>query len=247
VRKSLVIANWKQNGDARLFSETANAIAADTLEQVDVAICAPFVYLQAGYDALNGSGILSGAQNCSAHAEGAYTGEVGAAMLKECGVNIALVGHSERRSLFGEQDSEVNAKILQLRAHGITPVLCIGETLEQREAGEVEQVIKSQLEKGCDNVKPDALVIAYEPVWAIGTGQTATPEQAQEVHKLIRSWFAGKFGTQAQSLKILYGGSMKPENAAELLQQPDIDGGLIGGASLKPEQFNAICRAAQDS
>ena len=208
------------------------------------AVCVPYPYLGQVSAALEGSAIAWGAQNISEHDSGAYTGEVSGAMLRDFGCRYAIVGHSERRSLYGEDDATVAAKFTAARRSGLTPILCVGETLEQRERGETERVVGRQL----DAVGAAALsgaVLAYEPVWAIGTGRNATPQQAQEVHAFLRARVAARDKALAQGLTILYGGSVKAGNAAELFAMPDVDGGLIGGASLVAEDFIAICAAAR--
>jgi triosephosphate isomerase len=209
------------------------------LQGAECAVCVPFPYLGEVAERLKGTALALGAQNVSEHAQGAYTGEVAAAMLKELGCRYVIVGHSERRQLYGETDATVAAKFAAVRAHGMTPILCVGETLEEREGGRTEQVVDRQLGAVLDfNKDLGKAVVAYEPVWAIGTGKTATPEQAQAVHGFLRPKLPA--GT-----RILYGGSVKKDNAAALLGQPDIDGGLIGGASLVAAEFVAIMQAAQ--
>ncbi|RUO22017.1 triose-phosphate isomerase [Aliidiomarina haloalkalitolerans] len=245
MRTSLVIANWKLNGDAELLKSFAEHFHQSEIQQhIGVAICPPAVYLKTADVLLNAIGVKVGGQNCSEFEQGAYTGEISAQMLADSGCRYVLIGHSERRALFAESDAVMAGKVQQAQAAGLTPVLCIGETLEQREAGELEQVIEQQLSSACKEVDFENLVIAYEPVWAIGTGKTATPAQAQDVHRLIRNWVATKAPEAAQKIQILYGGSVKADNATELFSQADIDGGLIGGASLDTEQFAAICQAA---
>ncbi len=217
-------------------------------EGLDYAVCAPFPYLAQVSLALSGSQIAWGAQNVSEHDVGAYTGEVSGAMLKEFGCRFAIVGHSERRGLFGEDDKTVAAKFKAVQRAGLTPILCVGETLQQRERGETESVVKRQLDAALDAARVAALanaVLAYEPVWAIGTGRNATPQQAQDVHAFIRARLAARDKKLAEGLTILYGGSVKPGNAGELFAMPDVDGGLIGGASLVAEDFIAICAAAR--
>lgn len=244
-RRSLVVGNWKMNG-----SRPANAqLLAGVLEArpfgCDVAVCVPFPYLPETAVTLAGSDLRWGAQDCSAHDSGAYTGEVSATMLAEFGCRYAIVGHSERRALHGESDQLVADKARAALAHGITPVVCVGETREQRESGETDAVVKRQLSAVIHTLAHCAgeIIVAYEPVWAIGTGLTATPEQAQAVHALLRAQLRAAT-PRADSMTLLYGGSVKPDNAAALFAQPDIDGGLIGGASLKAADFIAICRAA---
>jgi len=217
-------------------------------EGVSYAVCAPFPYLSQVAAALSGSLVAWGAQNVSEHDAGAYTGEVSGGMLKEFGCRYAIVGHSERRSLYDEDDRKVAAKFVAARRAGLTPILCVGETLEQRERGETERVVERQLDAVLAASGVAALAdvaVAYEPVWAIGTGRTATPEQAQSVHVFIRALVARRDRAVAECLTIMYGGSVKSANARELFAMPDIDGGLIGGASLVADDFIAICAAAR--
>jgi triosephosphate isomerase (TIM) len=211
----------------------------------DVAVCVPFVYLTETAAMLASSEVRWGAQDVSAHEQGAYTGEVSAAMLAECGCRYAIVGHSERRAYHAESDALVAQKAQAALARGVTPIVCVGETLAEREADQTEAVVKRQLSAVIHQLAHCAaeMVVAYEPVWAIGTGRTATPEQAQAVHAVLRAQLQAATG-RAATMKILYGGSVKPDNAATLFGMPDIDGGLIGGASLKAADFVAICRAA---
>lgn len=213
----------------------------------DVAVCVPFPYLAQAQAVLDGGPVSWGAQNVSEHAQGAYTGEVAAGMLSDFGCRYVLVGHSERRALYGEGDAVVAAKFVAAQASGLVPVLCVGETLAEREAGQTQAVVSRQLAAVLDRAGVGALasaVVAYEPVWAIGTGKTATPAQAQAVHAAIRAQIGALDGAVAGGLQILYGGSVKPQNASELFAQDDIDGGLIGGAALVADDFLAICRAA---
>ena len=245
-RRKLVVGNWKMHG-----SRPANAALLDGILRAgpfgcDAAVCVPFPYLSETAVTLAASDVRWGAQDCSAHEQGAYTGEVSAAMLAEFGCRYAIVGHSERRAMHGESDQLVADKAKAALARGVTPIVCVGETLAQREAGETEVVVKRQLSAVIHTLAHCAgeIVVAYEPVWAIGTGLTASPEQAQAVHALLRAQLrAATVGTRADDMKILYGGSVKPDNAATLFAQADIDGGLIGGASLKAADFVAICRA----
>lgn len=244
-RRKLVVGNWKMHG-----SRAANAALLEGLLQArpygcDVAVCPPFPYLPDVASTLAASELRWGAQDCSAHEQGAYTGEVSAAMLAELGCRYAIVGHSERRTLHGETDEIVAGKAQAALARGVTPVVCVGETLAQREAGQTEAVVKRQLSAVIHALAHCAgeMVVAYEPVWAIGTGLTATPEQAQAVHALLRQQLRAAT-PRADAMRILYGGSVKPDNAASLFARPDIDGGLIGGAALKAADFVAICRAA---
>jgi triosephosphate isomerase len=243
-RRSLVVGNWKMHG-----SRPANAALLDGILQArpfasEVAVCVPFPFLSETAVTLTGSDLRWGAQDCSAHEQGAFTGEVSAGMLAEFGCRYVIVGHSERRALHGESDQLVADKAKAALARGVTPIVCVGETLAQREAGQTEAVVKRQLSAVIHTLGHCAgeMVVAYEPVWAIGTGLTAAPEQAQVVHALLRAQLRAATA-HADVMKLLYGGSVKPDNAAALFAQPDIDGGLIGGASLKAADFVAICRA----
>lgn len=251
-RKPLVIGNWKMHGTQASNSALMQALLQGTrnIVHTQMAVCAPFPYLASCREQLQGTAIQWGAQNVSDHAQGAYTGEVAAAMLADFGCHYVLVGHSERRTLLGEMDDQVVAKIRQALACGITPVLCVGETLAERERDATKLVVARQLHAALDHLEPvqlQQLVVAYEPVWAIGTGKTATPEQAQAVHAFIRQQWAERLPTHAGELRVLYGGSVKADNAALLFAQPDVDGGLVGGAALDPEQFCAIINAAEQA
>ncbi len=245
-RRKLVVGNWKMNGTRVGNIELLAAIRAAGPFAAEVAVCAPFPYLADVALSLQGSAIASGAQDCSAHESGAYTGEVSAAMLAEYGCRYVIVGHSERRALHGEGDTLIADKAKIALAKGLTPIVCVGETLAERESGQTETVVKRQLSVVISTLAHCAaeIVVAYEPVWAIGTGRTATPEQAQAVHAVLRGQLQAATG-RGNAMKILYGGSVKPDNAAQLFAMPDIDGGLIGGASLKAADFVAICRAAR--
>ena len=245
MRRKLVAGNWKMHGSHSANAELLAGIAAARPFACDVAVCVPFPYLSETAVALAGTDLRWGAQDVSAHAQGAYTGEVSAGMLAEFGCRYAIVGHSERRQHHAESDQLVADKAKAALARGLTPIVCVGETLAERDAGATETVVKRQLSAVIHALGHCAgeMVVAYEPVWAIGTGKVASPEQAQAVHAVLRAQL--KAATpQADAMKILYGGSMKPDNAASLLGQADIDGGLIGGASLKLADFVAICRAA---
>lgn len=244
MRRKFVAGNWKMNGSHSANAELLASINGARPFGCDVAVCVPFPYLSETAVALAGSDLRWGAQDCSAHVQGAYTGEVSAAMLAEFGCRYVIVGHSERRQYHAETDQLVADKAQAALARGITPIVCVGETLAQREAGETQAVVKRQLSAVIHTLGHCAgeMVVAYEPVWAIGTGRVATPEQAQAVHALLRAQLQAATA-HADSMQILYGGSMKPDNAATLMAQPDIDGGLIGGASLKAADFVAICRA----
>jgi len=246
MRTPLVAGNWKMHGNrasnrALLDAVLAAMVGPGGLEGVECAVCVPFPYLGDVAERLANTPLAWGAQNLSEHAQGAYSGEVSASMLAEFGCRYVLVGHSERRQLYGETDAAVAAKFAAVLAEGMTPILCLGETLGEREAGRTEEVVGRQLEavfRSSEKKAFDQAVVAYEPVWAIGTGRTATPEQAQEVHSFLRKRLPP--GT-----RLLYGGSVKKENAASLFAMADIDGGLIGGASLVAADFIAIVRAAQ--
>ena len=246
--KKLIAGNWKMNGDSASNAELLAGIVAGLpgLDACDVLVCPPSVYVASAVTALAGQSVAVGGQDVSVQVKGAYTGEVSADMLRDVGATYAIVGHSERRQYHGETDALVCEKAQAALAHGITPVVCIGETLAQREAGETNAVVKHQLAAVIHAVGHcvSELVLAYEPVWAIGTGQTATPEQAQAVHAVIRAQIAAAT-EHPERVRILYGGSMNAANATQLLAQPDIDGGLIGGASLKVADFLTIIRAAQ--
>jgi triosephosphate isomerase (TIM) len=244
-RRKLVVGNWKMNGTRAGNVDLLAALKEAGPFVAEVAVCAPFPYLADVALSLQGNAIGWGAQDCSAHDSGAYTGEVGAAMLAEYGCRYVIVGHSERRALHAESDQLVADKAKTALAHRLTPIVCVGETLAEREAGQTDAVVKRQMSAVIHTLAHciSQVVVAYEPVWAIGTGKTATPEQAQAVHALLRKQLEAA-SEKAGEMKILYGGSVKPDNAAILFAQPDIDGGLIGGASLKASDFAAICRAA---
>lgn len=250
MREKLVAGNWKMHGtlsENRALLEGVLAGVAG-LRGTQCAVCVPFPYLFQAQSMLQGSAVAWGAQNLSQHARGAYTGEVSAAMLTDFGCRYVLVGHSERRSLYGEDDATVALKFVAAQQAGLAPILCVGETLQEREGGVTDLVVGQQLDAVLDKVGAAGIgraVIAYEPVWAIGTGRTATPEQAQAVHAFIRGRIAALDPAVADRLVIQYGGSVKASNAAELFSMPDIDGGLIGGASLNAAEFVAICSAAQ--
>ncbi len=245
-RPKLVVGNWKLHGSLNTNAALLEQIRAAGKTNATLAVCAPFPYLVQCQSLLAGSAVGWGAQDVSAETRGAFTGEVAASMLSEFGCGYAIVGHSERRMYHGETDVQVATKALRALEHGITPIVCVGETLAQRDAGETEQVVGRQLDAVLDALSVEQLgriVVAYEPVWAIGTGKTATSEQAQAVHAFLRARVAARDAGVAQRLSILYGGSVKPDNAGELFAMVDIDGGLIGGASLKAEDFLAIGRA----
>jgi triosephosphate isomerase (TIM) len=245
MRKKLIVGNWKMNGSLAANASLLSAIKSASADKAQLAVCVPAVYLAQTQAVLQGAAVAWGAQDCSAYASGAYTGELSAAMLKEFDCRYVIVGHSERRQYHAESDELVAAKAKAAIANGLTPIVCVGESLAEREAEQTQAVVSRQLAAvlqalGADAVK---IVVAYEPVWAIGTGKVATPEQAQAVHAAIREQLRGALSGAAENMQLLYGGSMKPDNAAQLLQQPDIDGGLIGGAALKAADFLAIFEA----
>jgi len=250
-RKYLIAGNWKMNKTAAEGAELAKAIVAAVGKEtsVNVVVCPTFTSLDAVSKVLEGSNVVLGAQNMHPKASGAYTGEIAANMLRQFFVGYVILGHSERRQYFAETDAFVNEKVLATLANNMRPILCVGETLEEREAGKTIELITAQVREGLKGVKPeqsDAVVVAYEPIWAIGTGKTATPAMAQEVHAAIRVELKKVLGAaQAEKVRILYGGSMKPSNAVELLAEPDIDGGLIGGAALEAASFVALVEAAK--
>lgn len=249
MRGKLVAGNWKMNGSLESIRGLLDGIkqGLGPVQGAAVAVCPPAVYIPEVARLIEGTDIRLGAQNVCDQDEGAFTGEISGAMLREFGCTYAIVGHSERRSLYGESDELVARRFAAARRAGLIPILCVGELLEEREQGITEQVVGRQLDAVLELEGIAAFadaVVAYEPVWAIGTGKTATPEQAQEVHAFIRGKLAAADRGVAENLIIQYGGSVKGANAAELFSQPDIDGGLIGGASLKAEEFLAICQAA---
>ena len=245
MRRKLVVGNWKMNGSRAANAELLAGLNAAGPWDAGVAVCAPFPYLADVALSLQGSRIQWGAQDCSTHESGAYTGEVAAAMLAEFGCHYVIVGHSERRAFHAESDQLVADKAKAALAHKLTPIVCVGETLAERDAGHTDAVVKRQLSAVIHTLAHciSQVVVAYEPVWAIGTGKTASPEQAQAVHALLRAQLHA--ATQkADEMLILNGGSVKGDNASQLFSQADIDGGLIGGASLKAADFAAICKAA---
>lgn len=246
MRRLLVAGNWKMNASVAMTQSLLSELRAAQIDQCDVAVFPPFPYLTQASELLSGSDIALGAQNCAAEESGAFTGEVSAPMLADVGCAMALVGHSERRTLYGETDDTVLAKTRQLLDNSMTAVVCVGETLAERQAGQAEAVVAQQLKlllEQLNTAQWQRIILAYEPVWAIGTGETATPEQAQAIHAFIRSQLQVLGADVAQATRILYGGSVKAANAAELFSQPDIDGGLVGGASLDATEFLGICRA----
>jgi triosephosphate isomerase (TIM) len=251
--RKLIAGNWKMNGNLVANAKLLSALAAGVgRADCEVAVCVPAVYLPQVSQALLGSAVAWGAQDCSAHQQGAFTGEVSSAMLSDFGCRYVIVGHSERRQYHGETSAVVAEKMLRVLESGLNPIVCVGESLEQREAGQTMAVVASQLQAAIDALNRVEqmqwiwrVLVAYEPVWAIGTGKTATPQQAQEVHVAIRRQWHDALGKNAEHLRVLYGGSMKAGNATSLLAQTDIDGGLIGGASLVAEEFLAIAAAAK--
>ena len=249
MRRPFVAGNWKMNGSR----ERTRALVADVCEavrglhEVEVGLCPPFVYVTDAGEAIGDAPVRLGAQTCAGVEDGAFTGEVSATMLADAGCSFVLVGHSERRTRYGEEDSDVVKKTRLALAAGLSPVVCVGETLAEREAGRTEATVARQLDAVVERLDREQLVrivVAYEPVWAIGTGRTATPPQANEVHAFLRGRVAQREPNVAAGLRILYGGSVKPENAARMFAEPDVDGGLIGGASLDSRQFIEICLAA---
>lgn len=250
MRKPIVAGNWKMNKSVTEAEDLAGGIKIDLAQctEVDVVLCPPFTALKAVSDIITGTQIRLGAQNMHWEKNGAFTGEISAELLRDIYCHFVILGHSERRTYFGETNEIVNRKAKAALANNLLPIVCVGETLEERDAGRMEKVVSEQVRQSLAELDEAAMrktIIAYEPVWAIGTGRTATPEQAQEVHSLIRGLLSELYNeTTARAVRIQYGGSMKPSNAAELLEQPDIDGGLIGGASLDAHAFVEIVRAA---
>lgn len=248
MRKPLVAGNWKMNASSAETNALVTALVGGfSGSGVEVLICPPATYIQQVKELCQGSPFQVGAQNCSEHYSGAYTGEIAAHMLADLGCSHVIIGHSERRSLYHETDQKAAAKFEEAKKAGLIPVLCVGETLEERRAGQALAVIEQQIRAVFERLGSDAFqqaVIAYEPVWAIGTGETATPEQAEEVHSAIRRQVSEEDAEAAQELRILYGGSVNAGNAATLFAMPNIDGGLVGGASLKANDFLTICQAA---
>lgn len=249
MRQPLIAGNWKMNGNKASVERLLAGVVAGIggVQRSEVVVCPPFPFLAMAEQALAGTPVRLGAQNVCTEEVGAFTGEVSATMLAEFGCRYVICGHSERRALYGENDAIIARKLAAAHGKGVRPILCVGETLEERQRGDTDKIIAGQLDGIIDRagIATFGLIeLAYEPVWAIGTGMTATPEQAQEVHAFIRNRLAGHDATIAEGIRILYGGSMKPSNAPELLSQADIDGGLIGGASLVAEEFLAIAQAA---
>lgn len=248
MRKKIVAGNWKMNKNLTDGVQLAKAVNEQVSSNgVTVILCTPFIHLTDVKKVINKNNLFLGAQNCASEASGAYTGEVSAEMIKSTGAEYVIIGHSERRSYYNEDNSTLNKKVKLALANNLIPIFCCGEVLEERNAGKHKEVVKKQIEEGVFNLSAaefGKIVIAYEPVWAIGTGVNATSDQAQEMHKVIRDLIVAKYGkTVAEDTSILYGGSCKPSNAGELFQNPDVDGGLIGGASLKAEDFMGIVNA----
>jgi triosephosphate isomerase (TIM) len=236
---------FKTNPEAEAMVKELRTLV-DSTPEVEVVVCPPTTALSAVAAALQGSGIGVGAQDVFWEDQGAFTGQVSVSMLESCGTRYVIIGHSERRQYFGETDETVNRKLKKVLASSLTPIMCVGELLSEREAGRVEEVVLGQMERGLAGLTADQIsriIVAYEPVWAIGTGRTATPEIAEEVHSMIRKWLKDKYSSQlAETVRILYGGSVKPDNASELMAQPDIDGALVGGASLDAKSFAKIVK-----
>ncbi len=252
MRKKIIAANWKMNKDVNETSEFISAYQNEMKNvesAAEVVICPPFIALHAAAKLLQGTPFKLGAQNLHFENDGAFTGEISARMLKSLGVHYVIIGHSERRQFFGETDEIVAKKVKKALSSDLKVILCIGESLEERDGGVTEKVLERQVKAALDGLTEQqlaSLVIAYEPIWAIGTGRNATPQQAEDAHAFVRSTVAGMFGKDtASALTIQYGGSMKPENAAELLSQPDVDGGLVGGASLKADSFAKIVKSSR--
>ncbi|MEO6353107.1 MAG: triose-phosphate isomerase [Burkholderiaceae bacterium] len=248
MRRKLVCGNWKMNGTLVSNAALLDGIKAGlSHSNCDVAVCVPAVYLAQCQSALAGSGLGWGAQDVSAHVSGAYTGEISVSMLQDFSCKYVILGHSERRAYHGESDALVALKTQRVIQSGLTPIVCVGESLSERESGQTEAVVSAQMDvllAAIDAADLSKMVIAYEPVWAIGTGKTATPEMAQDVHAILRARLEQKNGELAPAVRIIYGGSMKPDNARELLAMPDIDGGLIGGAALNSADFLTIVHSA---
>jgi triosephosphate isomerase len=248
MRKKIVAGNWKMNTSIPKGELLAAEIAekSKTVENVLLVVAPPFTHLTKVADKLNGSQVALSAQNCASETSGAYTGEVAASMVADTGAKYCILGHSERREYYGEIDERLNKKLTQCFANNLIPIFCVGEKLAEREGNRYFEVVKTQLQNTIFNLSEenfDKVIIAYEPVWAIGTGKTATPEQAQEIHAFIRKTLSEKFGTKADETSILYGGSCNPANAKSLFANADVDGGLIGGASLKSDDFIAIAKS----
>ena len=254
MRKPFIGGNWKMNTDSKSAVELAKGVVqkcGTMLDEVEICVCPPFVYLAAVKNALGSSNIGLGAQDVYFEPKGAFTGEISCQMLKDIGCKDVIIGHSERRHVLGETDELINKKLLAAIEAGLLPIFCVGELLEERKAGKTAQVVKEQIQKGMASVtieKAKAVTIAYEPVWAIGTGINATPQQAQEVHLMIRQLVATLYNEDfAEQMRIQYGGSVKPDNASQIIAQADVDGFLVGGASLKADEFAAIVKAAAEA
>lgn len=252
-RRKFIAGNWKMNTDRESAVQLARNIVAHVgrIEEVDVALCPPSCYLLAVHEELAGSRVSLGAQSMHFEKSGAFTGEISPTMIRNCGCTHVIIGHSERRQFFGEDDELVNRKVISALSNSLLPIVCVGESLAEREAGQTMDVVGAQLRHGLVGVRPEQLrdvTIAYEPVWAIGTGRVATPQQAEEVHAYLRQVLTSMYGTDlAQVIRIQYGGSVKGDNAAGILSQPNVDGALVGGASLKAEEFIAIVQAGVPS
>jgi len=254
MRKPFIGGNWKMNTDSKSAVELAKGVVqkcGTMLDEVEICVCPPFVYLAAVKNALGSSNIGLGAQDVYFEPKGAFTGEISCQMLKDIGCKDVIIGHSERRHVLGETDELINKKLLAAIEAGLLPIFCVGELLEERKAGKTAQVVKEQIQKGMARVtieKAKAVTIAYEPVWAIGTGINAAPQQAQEVHLMIRQLIATLYNEDfAEQMRIQYGGSVKPDNASQIIAQADVDGFLVGGASLKADEFAAIVKAAAEA
>ena len=247
MRRPVIAANWKMHktaGETRALAEKLLS-CRNRAAEVEIVICPPFTALPQACDTLRDTGLQVGAQNMHWETAGAFTGEISPLMLKDLGCSHVIIGHSERRQLFGETDAAINLKLKAALSHGLIPIFCLGETLEQREKNVTEKVCAQQLEQGLAGIQSwdlAKIIIAYEPVWAIGTGKTATPDQAQEVHAFIRKVYSEMYGSAAEGTRILYGGSVKPDNVAELMKKEDIDGGLVGGASLEAASFEKLVK-----
>jgi triosephosphate isomerase len=247
MRRTLIVGNWKMHGSqASVEALVAGLVGVAARASAEIAVCPVAMHIPRVVALAAGSGLGVGGQNCNEHAEGAYTGELAASMLADAGCRWVILGHSERRQYFAESDELIAAKSVTARAAGLTPILCVGETLQQREQGLAEQVVTSQLRALLAVGLKAGDVVAYEPIWAIGTGRTATPEQAQEMHACIRAFLQENAAEVADTIRLLYGGSVKADNSAELFAQPDIDGGLVGGASLNAADFVALIEASEE-
>ena len=247
MRSPIVAGDWKLNGSRESAGNLAREVSAAPVAGVEVVVCPVSIHLAEVAQIVADGAVKLGAQNAAPHESGAYTGEVSSSMLAEYDCEFVIIGHSERRSIFGEDSAACAARYVAVKTAGLTPIFCVGESLEERESGDTMKVVMDQLQAVFDQGGDDAFVgavVAYEPVWAIGTGKTATPEQAQEVHQAIREFIGSRHSDSAAALRILYGGSVNPGNAQELFAKPDIDGGLIGGAALKSADFLAVCNAA---